>query len=80
VEDEVLFEDGIMLIPINKEIPLKNFSNFYISGLGFICAKTPYMVVLSESIYTDPLDTQIRSEKIVGVEYRGDLQYIKIFI
>lgn len=79
MDDEVLFEDGIMLLPIDSRVDLNSFSEFYISGLGFLCAKKPYQVVLySEPLfdYHNEASIRIHTKDIIGVEK----QFIKIKI
>lgn len=38
---ECIFEDEFVLVPIADGINIDKFSDFYISGLGFLCAKNP---------------------------------------
>lgn len=76
MENDCLFEDQFVLVPIAKGINIDMFSDFYISGTGFLCAKKPYMIVLYDE-YIDK-DGNIKTEDIVGVVKRDNKAYIKI--
>lgn len=75
---ECIFEDEFVLVPITDGINIDKFSDFYISGLGFLCAKTPYMIILYDE-YIDNTGT-IKTKDIVGVIKKDNQAFIKIHL